>query len=66
MLDRAALLDAELLVETALRIGRAETAARMAHGWIMDCYLLARNSALTRHQELTAQTQGVHRQRTVA
>lgn len=39
------LLAAWPMIEIGLRIGRAETAARAAHGWIMDCFLLARNGA---------------------
>ena len=39
------LLDAGPLAEAGPRIEGVRAAARAAHGWIMDCYLLARNDA---------------------
>lgn len=39
------LLEAGPLTEAGPRIEAARAAARAAHGWIMDCYLLARDDA---------------------
>ena len=41
----ATLLEAGPLTEAGPRIEAARAAARAAHGWIMDCYLLARDDA---------------------